>query len=194
VFTGIIEATATISKRTKTSLVVARPRGFDDVKLGASIAVAGVCLTVTKMTKDAFTFDVVPETWSKSTLGKKKEGDYVNLERAIPAMGRLDGHVVQGHVEGTATVTHTAVAGEGRELTVTLPRDLLPMVAQKGSIALDGVSLTVARLSDDACTVALVPATVLHTTLGDLGEGDAVNVETDILARTVARLLFFQRP
>jgi riboflavin synthase len=179
VFTGIIETTAEVLGRGDTTLTVRRPLAFDDVREGSSIAVAGVCLTVTQLQQAKMFFDVVPETWTKTTLGERKPGDKVNLERALRADGRFDGHIVQGHVEGTATVTEAA----NGLLMIVVPSGVRPFVVPKGSITLDGVSLTVANVQDDLVTVALIPTTLRDTTLGLLKPGDRVNVETDILGR-----------
>ena len=179
-FTGIIEATARILETGDGRLVIERPASFTDIKEGSSIAVSGVCLSVEEMNKKSVRFSVVPETLRKTTIGSWKKGDPVNLERAMRADARLDGHIVQGHVEATAE----AVEMENEKLlTFKVPSSLLPRIVPKGSIALDGVSLTVASMDGDRITVALIPHTLEHTTLGALKNGDHVNVETDILAR-----------
>lgn len=183
-FTGIIEATAEVVTMGGGKLTVRRPPAFRDVSIGSSICVSGACLTVTELTEAAMTFDVVPETLSKTTLGSKKEGDSVNLERALAASGRFEGHVVQGHVEGVGEV---GVPPSTSHLTISLPRQLLPFVVSKGSITLDGVSLTVASVEHDLVTVAIIPHTLAQTTLGSLRKDDRVNVETDILARVILR-------
>lgn len=188
-FTGIIETTAEILQKSPAGLVLARPITFSDLKRGSSVCVSGACLTVTELTDDTMVFDVVSETWSRTKLGKLKKGDAVNLERALRADGRLDGHIVQGHVEGVGKVL--ALEGKRQEVTLTirLPQDLSALAAEKGSIALDGVSLTVASLEDDRCSVALIPETLSTTTLGTLKKGALVNVETDIVARYARQLL-----
>ncbi len=187
-FTGIIEQTARVKDRTERRLTLERPASFTDLVRGASIAVSGVCLTVAELTASVLTFDVVPETWARSTLGEKQQGSLVNLERALPATGRFDGHIVQGHVEGRATVRSLVSSGvQGKDLTVDLPEDLLPFVTEKGSICLDGVSLTVAHLQGAQCSVALIPETLARTTLGSLEKGARVNVETDIIGKYIAR-------
>ncbi len=322
-FTGLIETTAEVLDRTDGGITVARPRIFDDVTIGSSVAVSGACLTIVELTDASMRFDVVPETWARTTLGKKQKGDRVNLERALRADGRFEGHVVQGHVEGVGVIVsvsssiprplppeeegesweksgmganllhfsremrkkpmkaveflwehlrhdqlgvrfrrqyviggrildffcprenlaieldgavHTSRTarkedalrdeylkedhrvrvlrftndqvlndvqsvlsilrsvigsppppeeGAGVEVTIELPSDLARFVVPKGSIALDGVSLTVATVENDDVTVALVPHTLKETTLGLLREGDRVNVETDVLVRAV---------
>ena len=167
-------------------LILERPESFDDLKNGMSICVSGTCLTVIAFTKDSMTFDVVPETIAKTKLGKFKAGDRVNLERALPATGRFDGHIVQGHVEGVACVVSVAVDGR---LTIELSLALQPYIVEKGSIAIDGVSLTVASVKGNTCEVALIPQTLSQTTLGMLREGEHVNIETDIIGRTLAHFL-----
>ena len=128
------------------------------------------------------TFDVIATTRSKSTLGKLKKGDCVNLERALPANGRFDGHIVLGHCEGMATVLKA-----GTSLSIAIPSPLLPFVVQHGSITINGVSLTIASLQKSTVTVALIPLTIKNTNLGDLKAGDQVNIETDILGRYILR-------
>jgi riboflavin synthase len=189
-FTGIIETTAKVLRKTSTQIATERPPFFDDLKLGASVAISGVCLTVIGMTADSMTFDVVPETWAKTTLGDLKEGDTVNLERAMRADGRFDGHIVQGHVEGEGRVTAVHMEEDGsRRVEIALPEDLLLAVVPKGSITLHGISLTVARVQDDSITVAIIPETLQRTNFGLLRTGDRVNVETDVLGRYVRSIL-----
>lgn len=180
-FTGIIEATAKVLDNTGNRLVLERPAMFDDIKLGSSIAVSGVCLSVVYFDDTSMSFDVVAETLSKTKLGTLQKNDRVNLERSMKASDRFEGHIVQGHVEGVATVV-TA----GSTLVIALPEHLAANVIPKGSIALDGVSLTVASLNDHHCTIAIIPHTLKLTTLADLREKDVVNIETDVLARYAA--------
>lgn len=188
-FTGIVETTAPILKKTDTSLILERPTHFTDLTVGCSIAVSGVCLSVVKFDEVSMYFNVVGETWARTNLGLKKEGDRVNVERALAANGRFEGHIVQGHVEGTAEVIELKNDGQWTMLAVRLPADLLSSVVFKGSIAIDGVSLTVAALAGDLCTIALIPHTLEITTLGSLKAGDTVNIETDILAKYVVSIL-----
>lgn len=184
-FTGIVETTAPVLERTETRLLLARPAMFDDLKVGSSVAVNGACLTVVILNKEDMAFDVMGETWRKTNLGELLVGNIVNLERAMPAGGRFEGHVVQGHVEGTATVTEWKDDGQWKMLLVEVPDDLLPYIAKKGSIALDGISLTVADLRGNVVTIALIPHTLEITSLGLRKAGDAINLETDILAHYV---------
>ena len=182
-FTGIIESTAEILKKTSSGLVIARPKIFDDLKIGCSIAVSGACLSVTKFDATSMSFDVVPTTFEKTKLGSLTKGDYVNLERALPAHGRLEGHIVLGHCEGVATVR----SFEKNMLTVAVPQGLTPYIVLHGSITLDGVALTVAELRDSDVTVALIPHTISLTTFASLRRGDALNVETDIVGKYILK-------
>ncbi len=184
-FTGIVEATAKILSNSEAKIVCERPANFDDLKIGASICVSGVCLTVTEFSRESMTFDVVSETLKKTKLGSLKQGDRINLERAMLATDRFDGHIVQGHAEGTATVASM----DGKILTLTLPSALLSLVVPKGSITIDGVSLTVASLDDNRCSLALIPQTLAQTTLGSLIKGESVNIETDIIGRYIRHFL-----
>lgn len=185
-FTGIIEATAPILIKSDTQLSVQRPEVFNDLIIGSSIAVSGVCLSIVSFDDVSMTFDVVEETWKKSKLGSLRTGDMVNLERACLADSRLDGHVVQGHCEGTGTVREIGKLGNwesGTTMSIETPSELNKFFVQKGSISLDGVSLTIAEVNADHITVALVPLTLEKTTLGSLAEGDPINIETDIVGR-----------
>jgi riboflavin synthase len=186
-FTGIIEATAVIREQRGSSLVLARPRSFDDIKVGSSIAVSGVCLSVTAFDDHQMSFDVIPTTLKKTKLGFLKEGDAVNLERAMAAGGRFDGHVVQGHCDAIGLVRsvedHKDVDGHHRALVIELPDALRKQVVLHGSVTVDGVSLTVSALDAHSFTVSLIPHTLKHTTLDALKKGDHVNLEADILAK-----------
>ncbi|MDD5102778.1 MAG: riboflavin synthase [Candidatus Peribacteraceae bacterium] len=184
-FTGIIEATAKVTVQGGGKLMLERPVSFDDVRLGSSISVSGVCLTVAAMDARALTFDVMPETVAKTTIGDMAMGDVVNLERALSAHGRFEGHVVQGHIEGTGEVIGLQNLGGDVRLTIRVPAELQRAIVPKGSICLDGVSLTIADVGPNSCTVALIPITLQSTTLGVKRMGDRVNIETDILVRTL---------
>lgn len=183
-FTGIVETTGKVLERTNRGIRIERPAAFTDLAIGGSISVAGVCLSLTGI--DPMTFDIVPETFARTTLGRVKAGDHVNLERSLSASGRFEGHVVQGHVEGVGTVVDVPTSDNAWCLTLAIPPPLLPCVIHKGSIAIDGVSLTVAAVTDDRCTVALIPHTLAITTLGHLRLGDGVNIETDVFLRALA--------
>ncbi|MSR87110.1 riboflavin synthase [Candidatus Peribacteria bacterium] len=183
-FTGIIEATAQILNATGNGVVIARPQSFDDLKIGSSVSVSGVCLSIVELTSDTMRFDVVDETLQKTTIGSFKKGDRVNLERAMRSDSRLDGHVVQGHVEGVGLVKSEKLTMKNALLVLQLQKSMADVVVLKGSIAVDGVSLTVADVQGSDITVALIPHTLKKTTLGSLKKGDQVNIETDILVRS----------
>ena len=168
---------------------VRAPAVTGDARHGDSIAVNGVCLTVVDVTDGAFTADVMQETLDRSALTALRPGDRVNLERAATLATRLGGHLVQGHVDGVGVVDAVDDVRVGREVRITLPHDLRPFVAEKGSITVDGVSLTVTGIEDGTFGVALIPFTLEVTSLGDRAPGDRVNLEVDIVARYVARLL-----
>jgi riboflavin synthase len=156
---------------------------------GDSVAVSGACLTATSVKDGVFEADVMHQSLELTTLGELEPGSSVNLELPLRASDRLGGHVVQGHVDGTATVTALTDDGFAKRLRVGLPEELLPYVVEHGSIAIEGVSLTIAVLSDEGVEVSLIPETLERTTLGQLEQGDRVNVECDVLARYVRRQL-----
>jgi riboflavin synthase len=185
-FTGIVEELGTVVAVTDTRLTVRGPLVTSDATYGASIAVNGCCLTVTDLDGDTFGADVMAETFKRTSLGALREGDPVNLERPMPADGRFGGHVVQGHVDGTGTIASRDPDGTVR---IAIPRVLSKYVVEKGSIAVDGVSLTVIEANDEDFTVGLIPTTLALTTLGHKGSGDPVNIEVDLLAKYVERLL-----
>lgn len=196
-FTGLIEEVGEVlawePAGDSARITLRAPLTAADAAHGASISVSGVCLTVVDRGPDWFTADVMAESIRMSTLGERAPGDRVDLERAALATDRLGGHIVQGHVDGTATVLAVTPADAYRVLRFTLDPEHAPLVARKGSIAVDGVSLTVNDAGDDWFEVSLIPETLAATTLGALEPGDRVNLETDILARHVARLLQFQQ-
>jgi riboflavin synthase len=156
---------------------------------GDSIAVNGVCLTAVERSNGSFAADVMPETLRRTSLEPLAEGDEVNLELPLRAGDRLGGHVMQGHVDGTGTVESVREEGSSRVVRIAAPAELLRYVVEKGSIAVDGVALTIAALDDESFEVALVPHTLEVTTLGEKRPGDAVNLEVDVLAKYVERLL-----
>jgi len=188
VFTGIIEAQAEIMKMTDNGIFVERPENFDDIKIGSSISVSGACLSVVSFDSDSMEFDVVSETFQITKLGSLKVGDRVNLERAMKASDRFEGHVVQGHIEGVGEVVSEKQEIESGKLIIKIPENLLIFIVSKGSITIDGVSLTVASISGNEITVALIPHTLKNTTLGFLNNGDKVNIETDVLVRHAKQL------
>jgi riboflavin synthase len=193
VFTGIVREVGVVRSveggADGVRLAVEAPRTAAAAALGDSVSVAGVCLTVTANVDGALAFDAVPETLRRSSLGRLADGDRVNLEPAVRAGDGLDGHIVQGHVDGVGHVRALGQEGGGARLTVELPPELCRYCVEKGSIAVEGVSLTVAALDDETIEIALVPHTLAATTLGTLAPGDAVNVEVDVLAKYVERLL-----
>jgi riboflavin synthase len=191
-FTGIIEELGQVVDWQQTTdaarLTVRAPLAVSDAGHGDSISVSGVCLTVVDKGDDWFTADVMAETIAMSTLAGVTAGSRVNLERAAQVGDRLGGHIVQGHVDGTSTLLSITEGSAWRVLRFSLAADVAPLVARKGSIAVDGVSLTVSAVGADWFEVSLIPETLSMTTLGLKAVGDAVNIETDILARHVARL------
>lgn len=189
-FTGIVEELGAVAARHGERLVVRAPVTAADTSIGDSISIHGVCLTVVELQGERLSFDLSDETLARTNLGSLRPADPVNLERPATLASRLGGHLVQGHVDGVAEVIAVRPEGEGgARLSVRLPGELLRHVVQKGSITLDGVSLTVATLEDDLVEIALIPHTLHATTLGSAREGDLVNVEVDIVAKYVARNL-----
>ena len=195
-FTGIIEelgeVTAWQQATDAARITVRAPLAVSDARHGDSISVSGVCLTVVEQGPDWFTADVMAESIAMSTLNESAAGRRVNIERAAEVGDRLGGHIVQGHVDGTATLLSLEEGSAWRVLRFSLAPDVAPLVARKGSIAVDGVSLTVSDVGRDWFEVSLIPETLSATTLGSLAVGGAVNIETDILARHVARLHEFE--
>jgi riboflavin synthase len=168
---------------------VRSPEVAADLRIGDSVALNGCCLTVVGHGADGFSVEAVPETLARTTLGEWQEGDPVNLERALRLDQRLGGHLVQGHVDGVGVVRAVAIEGEGARITVEVPPGLARFVAEKGSLTVDGVSLTVARALEIGCEIALIPHTLRHTTSGRYAPGHRVNLEVDLVARYLARLL-----
>lgn len=199
-FTGIVEEIGQIARLQPSGdgarLQLRAPLTASDASRGDSIAVSGVCLTVVDRTSDGFTADVMRQTLEMSTLTGAAAGRPVNLERATQAHGRLGGHIVQGHVDGTGEVLQVRPGAQWRVLRISIPAPLAPLVVDKGSVAVDGVSLTASAVSAPGQApawfeVSLIPETLVSTTLGGREAGDQVNLETDILARHVQRLLQF---
>jgi riboflavin synthase len=189
-FTGIVGDVGQVVEWRSGHLAV-RSRLAPSLELGGSIAVNGVCLTVVEVEGGVFFADVVPETRRRTNIGGLDAGDRVNLERPLRAEQGLDGHLVQGHVDGTGRVSEVADVEMGREVRFELPSDLMPYVAEKGSIAIDGTSLTVMDVDDRSgtCAVALIPHTLEATIAAQYVPGTLVNVEIDVVARYVARLI-----
>ena len=190
-FTGIVSALGKVVEAGSGRLAVESAATARHLKIGASVAVNGCCLTVVKKLGTTFFMDVVPETLRRTDLGSLTIGAQVNLELPVAADGLLDGHLVQGHIDAAVAVVRVAEAAAGREVTIQLPPHLRDFVVEKGSIAVDGVSLTVASIDDQAAafTVALIPHTLAVTIAGEYKEGTVVNLEADIVARYVARNL-----
>jgi len=193
VFTGIVEELGSVQAVTDLGdaarLSIAGPAVTVDARPGDSIAVNGVCLTVVDIVDGAFTADVMLETLRRSSLGSVVPGSPVNLERAARVDSRLGGHIMQGHVDGVATVRTVEPTENWTTVSFALPSDLARYVVEKGSIAVDGVSLTVVHVDDESFSVSLIPTTLAHTTLGTRRPGDVVNIEVDVIAKYVERLL-----
>ncbi|MBI4852479.1 MAG: riboflavin synthase [Acidobacteria bacterium] len=192
-FTGIIEEVGTI-KSTQThsqggKLTILASYITSDIKLGDSVAVNGVCLTVTEFNNNVLCFDVSLETLKRTTLGYLKAGRLVNLERALKLSDRLGGHIVQGHVDSTGQFLTRQKVGESFIMRFSFPKEIAHYICKKGSIAIEGISLTIANLTENYFEVAVVPHTIKMTTLGHLSSGDDVNLEADILAKYIERML-----
>jgi riboflavin synthase len=192
-FTGIVEEVGTIrrvvSGHTSGEIAVRAAKVLEGTKIGDSIAVNGVCLTVTALLSDGFTADVMPETLRRSNLGKLRQGDPVNLERAMAADGRFGGHIVSGHIDGIGTITEARREANAVWVRIQAPQSILNLIVEKGSIAIDGISLTVAAVQAESFQVSIIPHTGSETTLLRKGVGDPVNLENDIVGKYVQRLL-----
>jgi riboflavin synthase len=184
VFTGIIEEKGSVEARNGSQLRIRATTVLEDSAIGASIAVNGCCLTVVERGENWWLADVSDETWSRTNLGDLAPGDPVNLERPMAAGGRFGGHVVLGHVDAVGTVVQPVPA-----LVIRIPSELMKYVVEKGSCTVDGISLTVFNLTSDTFEVAIIPHTADVTTLGHRAVGDKVNIEIDVLAKHVERLL-----
>lgn len=200
-FTGIIEEIGEITAIAPAGdgwrLTVRAPKAAHDAVHGESIAVSGVCLTVVGSSPDTFDADVMKQTLDVSALATASVGTRVNIEKAMPVGARLGGHIVQGHVDGVGAVADVRPGDAWSVLRIDLPADLAPLVVDKGSISVDGTSLTVSAVSEPSAAsawfeISLIPETLVATTLGSRAVGDHVNLETDILARHVERLLAFR--
>ena len=193
-FTGIIETVGSISElrrgRSGATMTVSAPAIAAELKVGDSIAVNGACLTAIRCMEGAFCCDLSSETLERTSFGRVKEGSRVNLERALLVGSRLNGHFVQGHVDGVGTFLSAVPSGEGFRITVEFPSALERYAVLKGSIAIDGISLTIADLRGGSFSVAVIPHTLRETNLGGLRPSDAVNLEVDVLAKYLER--FFQ--
>ena len=194
-FTGIVEELAQIKsiKPRKKGIRYSISADFvmDDIKIGDSISVNGVCLTIVEIKKKYFCMDLVEETLNKSNLGELKVGDFINLERAMKATSRFGGHIVQGHVETVGVILEKQMQDEEAILSVGIDPEWMRFCIPKGSITLDGVSLTIAKINGNIIEVALIPHTLKNTTLGIKGKTDTLNIETDIIGKYIDRLLSF---
>ena len=194
-FTGIIEELGKIQEiETRSSgmqFTISAKLVMDDLNIGDSISINGVCLTVTEKKEKEFNLDLVPETLEKSNLGELIEGNYVNLERAMQASDRIGGHILQGHVETLGVILDKQQQEDNAVISVGLDPEWLRYCIPKGSIALDGISLTIAKIEANIVEIALIPHTLENTTLGLKSKSDTLNIETDIIGKYIDRLLTF---
>lgn len=192
-FTGLVAELGTVKKLIRMGesyhLTVGAKKVMANLKIGDSMATNGVCLTVVQMTDSEFTVDVMPETARLTNIGMLKAGDRVNLERTLRPIDGLDGHIVSGHVEGLGTIISEKLDGIAKVVTFDTPEKLLKYIIPKGSITVDGISLTVTQVTDTSFSVSLIPHTAKETTLGFKSVGDKVNLETDIIGKYVERML-----
>lgn len=192
-FTGIVEELGTVAgiedQGDAVRLTITAERVLTDAELGASIAVNGCCLTVATLREKEWTADVMLETLKRTSLHAIEVGDQVNLERAVTPSTRLGGHIVQGHVDGVGRIVSREPSEHWEVVTISIEPELARYVVEKGSIAVDGISLTVVSVTEDAFTVSLIPETLARTSLGFRAVGDEVNLETDIIAKHVEKLL-----
>jgi riboflavin synthase len=191
VFTGLIEGICTVKSICQNgggaALTVDLGELGRDSKIGDSIAINGVCLTISELSKNTATFQLSAETLKKSALGRLKPGSPVNVERAMKATDRFGGHFVQGHIDGTAVIKAIKRAGQFADIEFTAEAELLDQMIVKGSVAVDGISLTIASMRDRSFNVAIIPETLKRTTLGSAKAGDVVNIETDIIVKTIKK-------
>jgi riboflavin synthase len=197
-FTGLVEALGRVREMTPAGaghkFVVEEPRLAPELALGESVSVNGACLTVVGHDAASFAFEVGPETLRRTNLGELRPGDRVNLERSLRFSDRLGGHLVQGHIDGVGRVDRRLEQGEWLTVWFSCPRELAAQMVTKGSVAVDGVSLTVVDVEAERFSVALIPHTLAHTTLGFKGSGAPVNLETDLLAKYVWKYLQLRAP
>ncbi|MYL49579.1 riboflavin synthase [Halobacillus litoralis] len=192
-FTGIVEEIGTLkSVKNKTEALevnISAKEILTDVKLGDSISINGVCLTVTSFSEQTVSFDVMPETYRATNIHELQQGEPVNLERAMAAGGRFGGHLVSGHIDGTGKIVSKKPESNAVYYEIELPEELIQYFVYKGSIAVDGTSLTVFGVHDSRVTISLIPHTMEHTVLGAKGPGDSVNIECDMIGKYVAHFL-----
>lgn len=187
-FTGIVEEIGKVSLITPNTLTIKATKVLESTEAGSSIAVNGICLTVTDFTSNSFSFGIQPETLRRTNIGQLKVSDEVNLERAVALGGRMGGHLVQGHIDDTGKITSIRQEQKSKLMTVTASHPLMRYMAVKGFISVDGLSLTIAELGADSFTVSLVEFTQSQTTIGKKKVGDIVNLEVDIIAKYVESL------
>ncbi len=192
-FTGIVEEVGTVREirkgQTSSFIEIQAKTVLSDVHLGDSIAVNGVCLTVTEFSADSFRADVMNETLNRSSLGSLRSGSQVNLERAMPANGRFGGHIVSGHIDGTGVITDIRRDGISVWYTIGTTVAVMRYIVEKGSVAIDGISLTVAKVTDSSFSVSIIPHTAEQTVLSYKKTGDTVNLENDIIGKYVEKLM-----
>jgi len=193
VFTGIVEELGTVRSLKRTSresrLQIGAKKILEDIHIGDSIAVNGVCLTVVLFSEGEFTVDVMNETFSRSSLGNLRIGDEVNLERAMPANGRFGGHIVSGHIDGTVKIKACFDDGNAKWYEIAAGSELLDGIVMKGSVAIDGISLTVAKVTASSFSVSIIPHTLDATVLRNKRPGDVVNIETDVIGKYVMQFV-----
>lgn len=196
-FTGIVAEVGRVTRCERTDrgerMMIEAPGITEDLEVGDSVAVNGICLTAVAVEPPGFQMEAVAETLSRTNLGEAEEGSSVNLERPVRLGGRLDGHVVQGHVDGVGVVLRIQPEGDSRRVTLSVPEELERYLVYKGSVAVDGVALTVTGVGDRSFEVALIPHTLASTTLGSWKAGHKANIEVDILAKYVEKLLVTKR-
>ena len=191
-FTGIVEEIGIVKSVQSKVITIEANKIFDDLHLGDSVAVNGTCLTVSSFDNKIFNADVTQETLNRTNLGSLKNGSRVNLERAMTLSGRFGGHIVSGHIDGVGSIKSMKKDDNAIILTIEVPRQLMKYIVEKGSVAVDGISLTVASLTDNTFSIAVIPHTLKETLQKKKKEGDKVNIENDVIGKYVERLLTFK--
>ena len=191
-FTGIVEEIGTVKSVQSKVITIEASKIFDDLHLGDSVAVNGTCLTVSSFDNKIFNADVTQETLNRTNLGSLKNGSKVNLERAMTLSGRFGGHIVSGHIDGVGSIKSMKKDDNAIILTIEVHRSLMKYIVEKGSVTVDGISLTVASLTDNTFSIAVIPHTLKETVLYYKKEGDKVNIENDVIGKYVERLLTFK--
>jgi len=187
-FTGIVEEIGTIKEANAHHLLIEAKKVLREMIISDSIAVSGSCLTVTTLDNNTFSVDIMPETLRHTNLGELRYGNQVNLERALPIGGRIGGHLVLGHVDDTGEIAEITFEEASHTIKISAPSRLMPYIANKGFIAVDGISLTITSLDDSSFTVSLIPYTLKNTTIANRRRGDKVNLEVDVIARYIEQL------